>query len=114
MANNTGNTILALLTGTALGVGLGLLYAPQSGKKTRKQLKNETDHLQENLNKKYKETSSHLSDFTAEAKKNIEEKLDKTFSNASTKADVMLSKLESELNQLKKKNSTLQEELKNK
>ena len=114
MANNTGNTILALLTGTALGVGLGLLYAPQSGKKTRKQLRNEADHLQEDLNKKYKDTSSQLSDFTSEAKKNIEKKLDKTFSSASTKADVMLSKLESELNQLKKKNSTLQEELKNK
>jgi len=56
MANNTGNTILALLTGTAVGVGLGLLYAPQSGKKTRKQLRDESDHLQDNLNKKYKET----------------------------------------------------------
>jgi len=55
-----------------------------------------------------------LSDFTAEAKKSIEEKLDKTFSNASTKADGMLSKLESELEQLKKKNSNLQKELKNK
>ncbi|PKG43531.1 YtxH domain-containing protein [Psychroflexus sp. MES1-P1E] len=114
MGNKTGNTILALITGTALGVGLGLLYAPQSGKKTRKQLKDEADHLQENLNKKYKETSSHLSAFSEEAKKSIEEKLDKTFSNASTKADGMLSKLESELDQLKKKNSNLQKELKNK
>lgn len=114
MANSTGNTILALLTGTAVGVGLGLLYAPQSGKKTRKQLKDEAEHLQDNLTKKYKETSSHLSDFASEAKKNIEEKLEHTFSTVNNKADEMLSKLESELGDLKKKNADLQKELKNK
>lgn len=114
MANNTGNTILALLTGTAVGVGLGLLYAPQSGEKTRKQLRDEADHLQDSLNKKYNETSSQLSEYAAEAKKNIEEKLDKTFSSVNTKADGMLAKLEGELNELKRKNAELQKELKKK
>jgi len=114
MANNTGNTILALLTGTALGVGLGLLYAPQSGDKTRKQLRDEADHLQENLIKNIKKRLLICLILLQKPKKSIEEKLDKTFSNASTKADGMLSKLESELEQLKKKNSNLQKELKNK
>lgn len=114
MANNTGNTILALLTGTAVGVGLGLLYAPQSGEKTRKQLRDEADHLQDTLNKKYKETSTHLSDYADQAKKTIEEKLESTFSNVSNKADGMLAKLESELNELKQKNADLQKELKKK
>lgn len=114
MANNTGNTILALLTGTAVGVGLGLLYAPQSGEKTRKQLKDEADHLQDNLNKKYKETSSQLNSFASEAKKNIEEKLEQTFSNVNNKADDMLNKLEGELGELRKKNEELQKELKKK
>ena len=41
MANNTGNTIIALATGITIGAGIGLLYAPQSGDKTRKQLKDE-------------------------------------------------------------------------
>ncbi|MBZ9652863.1 YtxH domain-containing protein [Psychroflexus montanilacus] len=114
MANNTGNTILALLTGTAVGVGLGLLYAPQSGEKTRKQLKDEADHLQDNLNKKYKETSSQLNSFASEAKKSIEEKLEQTFSNVNNKADDMLNKLEGELGELRKKNAELQKELKKK
>lgn len=112
MSNNTGNTILALLTGTAVGVGLGLLYAPQSGEKTRKQLKDEADHLKENLNRKYDETSSSLSDYAKSARKSIEERLEKTFSNASNKADDMLSNLENELAELKKKNAELQKELK--
>jgi len=114
MANHTGNTILALLTGTAVGVGLGLLYAPQSGDKTRKQLRDEADHLQDNLNKKYKETSTQLSSFAADTKKNIEEKLEQTFSTVNNKADDMLNKLEGELGELRKKNAELQKELKKK
>lgn len=114
MANNTGNTILALLTGTAVGVGLGLLYAPQSGDKTRKQLKDEADYLQDSLNKKYRETSSQLNELAAEAKTKLEERLESTFSNANSKADDMLSKLETELAELKKKNEELQKEFKKK
>lgn len=114
MANNTGNTILALLTGTAVGVGLGLLYAPQSGDKTRKQLKDEAEHLQDSLNKKYLETSSQLNELAAQAKTKLEERLESTFSNANSKADDMLSKLETELAELKKKNEELQKEFKKK
>lgn len=33
---NTGNTLLALITGAAIGAGIGLLYAPESGEETRK------------------------------------------------------------------------------
>ena len=39
---------------------------------------------------------------------------EKTFSNANTKADDMLSKLENELEELKKKNQELQKEIKKK
>ncbi|GAK95909.1 hypothetical protein JCM19294_2691 [Nonlabens tegetincola] len=35
----TGNTIIALAAGAALGAIAGILYAPESGKKTRKKLK---------------------------------------------------------------------------
>lgn len=36
---NTGSTLLALITGAAIGAGVGLLYAPDSGEKTRKKFK---------------------------------------------------------------------------
>ena len=36
---NTGSTLLALVTGAAIGAGIGLLYAPDKGEKTRKKLK---------------------------------------------------------------------------
>ena len=45
MANNTGTTILALLTGAAIGAGVGLLYAPDKGENTRKKLNKEAKNL---------------------------------------------------------------------
>jgi gas vesicle protein len=37
--NNTGNKLLIFLLGGAIGAGLCLLFAPQSGKETRKKVK---------------------------------------------------------------------------
>lgn len=40
MSENTGSKMFfSFLTGAAIGAGLALLFAPQSGKDTRKQLK---------------------------------------------------------------------------
>ncbi|MEZ4968396.1 MAG: YtxH domain-containing protein [Flavobacteriaceae bacterium] len=39
MTNDSGNTLLALLTGAAIGAGIGILYAPDKGTKTRKKIK---------------------------------------------------------------------------
>lgn len=36
--NKTGNFILGLLTGGAIGAAFGILYAPQKGRKTRDEL----------------------------------------------------------------------------
>lgn len=39
------------LAGAAIGAGLGLLFAPKSGKETRKELKDKFDELLENIKK---------------------------------------------------------------
>jgi gas vesicle protein len=36
MSNNTGTTLLALLTGAAIGAGVGILFAPDKGSKQEK------------------------------------------------------------------------------
>ena len=71
MANNTGNTIIALATGITVGAGIALLYAPQSGDKTRKQLKDEADKTKDNLNKQYETLSSDINEFSKTLKKNL-------------------------------------------
>ena len=43
MASNTGNTILALLTGAAIGAGIGILFAPDKGTNTRRKIREGVD-----------------------------------------------------------------------
>ncbi len=76
MANNTGTTILALLTGAAIGAGVGLLYAPDKGENTRKKLNKEAKKAKKRLDEQVKETSSNLSESAKSAKLNFESKLE--------------------------------------
>lgn len=104
----SGSTFLALLTGAAIGAGLGMLYAPESGENTRKKLGENARRTQEDLNKRYRETSSNLSTKAKKAKSDFEQRLEETLSSASYKADEILSSLESKLEELKKQNSKFQ------
>ena len=46
MSENTGSKMFfSFLTGAMVGAGLALLFAPQSGKETRKQIKDFSDKL---------------------------------------------------------------------
>ncbi|WP_026913655.1 YtxH domain-containing protein [Christiangramia portivictoriae] len=107
---STGNTLLALITGAAIGAGVGLLYAPDSGDKTRKKLRDDAQNAQERLNKKYNETSSNLSEKARKARTDFEARLEETLSSASHKADDILSAMESKLEELRKQNSKLQKD----
>ena len=66
------------IAGAAVGVGLGILFAPKSGKETRKELKIKIDELiekaknvdikevKENINKKVEELKKELKDLDKE------------------------------------------------
>ncbi len=107
---NTGNTLLALITGAAIGAGIGILYAPDSGDKTRKKLKDESKKAQDRLNKKYAETSSNLTEKAKQARVDFETRLEETLSSASHKADDILSAMETKLEELRKQNAKLQKD----
>ncbi len=107
---NTGNTFLALITGAAIGAGIGLLYAPDSGEKTRKKLRKDAEEAQDRLNKRYHETSSNLSDKAKKARVDFEQRLEETLSSASHKADDILSAMENKLEELRKQNAKLQKD----
>ncbi len=49
--------LLTLITGAIIGAGVALLYAPQSGKETRKQLKDAGDKAADNVKKSYENLS---------------------------------------------------------
>ncbi|MDR6299790.1 YtxH domain-containing protein [Mesonia maritima] len=109
---NTGNTILALLTGAAIGAGIGLLYAPDKGENTRKKLNKEASKAKGRLDKQVKETTSNLNKSAQKAKLDFEKKLDSTLSSASYKADDILVAMEGKLEELRKKNAKFHAEAK--
>ncbi|MGI2336527.1 MAG: YtxH domain-containing protein [Dehalogenimonas sp.] len=46
MSNDTlGGMILGIITGAAIGLGIGVLYAPQSGRRTRRNLEKQANEL---------------------------------------------------------------------
>lgn len=57
---------LALLTGIVLGTGLGLLLAPQSGARTRRQLRNMME-----------DASERVSEFADDAKDTVNEMMER-------------------------------------
>lgn len=107
---NTGSTLLALITGAAIGAGVGLLYAPESGEKTRKKIKDESRKAQDRLNQKYTETSSNLTEKAKQARVDFETRLEETLSSASHKADDILTAMETKLEELRKQNAKLQKD----
>lgn len=52
-----GSFVMGLLTGTALGAGLGLLFAPKAGSKLRKQLSTQADALGKQAQEGYREAT---------------------------------------------------------
>lgn len=57
--------LVTFLTGVAIGAGLALLYAPQTGEETRKQLREGYDKVSEDVKENYEK-------FSKEAQKAIE------------------------------------------
>ncbi len=61
MSENTGSKMFfSFLTGAALGAGLALLFAPQSGKETRKQIKDFSDKLGNDVKDEAEKISSRV------------------------------------------------------
>lgn len=108
MASNSGQTFLALLTGAAIGAGIGILYAPDKGTNTREKIGKESKKAQKRIQRKYEQTASQLSEKAQKAKINFEEKLESTLSSASFKADDILAAMEDKLETLRKQNAKLQ------
>lgn len=111
MASNTGQTLIALLTGAAIGAGLGILYAPDKGSETRNKIGKEAKKAQKKLNKQIQTTSSTLSSKAQRARLSFEQKLEDTLSSASYKADDILLAMEDKLEALRRQNAKLQKDV---
>lgn len=105
---NTGSTLVALLTGALVGAGIAILYAPDKGENTRRRLNDEAKKAKDRLDKQFTETSSRLGERARRARASFDSRLDETLNSASHKADDIIDALEGKLEELRAKNAKLQ------
>ncbi|MBW4358900.1 YtxH domain-containing protein [Flavobacterium taihuense] len=108
MSNNTGNTIVAILVGAAIGAGVGILFAPDKGSKTREKLKDGFDDAKHNLQDKFHEVSEKVIGKAMVAKDDIDGNFENIVSTLSHKTEDVISFLENKLAELKLKNAKFQ------
>lgn len=108
MSNNTGTTLLALLTGAAIGAGVGILFAPDKGSNTRGKIKDGYKDAQKDLVKKYEKLSDEVKTRMSSAKIDFEGSYDDLLDSMSHKTEDVILFLEDKLSELKAKNAKLQ------
>ncbi len=108
MSSDSGNVLLALLTGAAIGAGVGILYAPDKGITTRKKIKKKAILAKDDISHRVSKATDELTKAAADKRVDFERKIDETISNMSYKADDIIVTLEKKLEDLRKKNAQLQ------
>lgn len=107
MSNNS-NTILGVLTATAVGATLGVLFAPDKGSNTRKKIIEGAQDAKANLVNEVSNLEEEIVNTVISKKETLEEQVESLVSDASYKAEDVITTLEQKLSELKMKNKKLQ------
>ncbi len=70
-SNNTKKIIGALMVGTAIGVALGILYAPAKGSDTRKNISGKSDDIADAVKDKFNDLVDSLRKEAKDAKEKL-------------------------------------------
>jgi gas vesicle protein len=108
MSNKTENSILALLAGAAIGLGLGILFAPDKGSKTREKMKEGFDDLKNQAQNKWNDFETETKERMSESKNDLTKTVEDFLSKSSHKTEEAISFLEEKLAELKKQNAKFQ------
>ena len=105
--SNSENTFLGVLAGTAIGIVLGILIAPDKGANTRQKISDEALKTKQKLSDTVDQIKE-KSDASATTQ-NLDEHIESILSTVSYKADEVITALERKLKDLKEKNKEFQE-----
>lgn len=106
MKNNQ-NLGLALVTGAAIGGIISILYAPQSGRETRREIADRASRTADALSRAAEDLKGSVKNAYLDEKATFETRISAILSDTNYKADELITLLESKLKELKKKNQTL-------
>ncbi len=99
----------ALVLGTLIGAGIGLLMAPEKGSDTRQNLKNRSKEVKDKLANEYEEVTDTLSKAATSGKEKANERFANFKVKASIKTEKAITYIEKKLAVLKEKNKTFQQ-----
>ncbi len=106
--SNNGNTLLAIIAGSAIGAALGILYAPDKGEVTRKRIADKANETKESLTENAIQLKHRVADTIASEKETLDTRVESLVSDVSYKTEDIISTLEKKLSELKAKNKKLQ------
>ena len=95
-------TLLGLTAGTVVGVGLGILFAPDKGKNTRKKIKDSVSDKVDELKEQLESLTKNLREKSSEIKGSLEQKVDNLLSESNYKSEDLIDLLEKKLASMKK------------
>jgi gas vesicle protein len=99
--SNSSKAAVAFLAGIAIGAGLGILFAPDEGSKSRKKLKDNFDEKKDEFKKKFDELSSSIKSKLEMSEAEIESAAEDVLENGEEKTNEIVESLEKKLADLK-------------
>jgi gas vesicle protein len=108
MSSSNNNSILALLAGAVVGLGLGILFAPDKGSKVREKIKDGLDDLKDEAKSKWNSLETETKEKFSKTKDDLKDTINDLLSDSSYKAEEAITFLEEKLAELKKQNAKLQ------